>query len=228
MCDLQNIQNQITEKLLSSLVEGYERFPVPNPQLQPIFFSNSENPCSHIVNCRGCSLSESRKRVVVEKSFDTKHYFVLSDFPDSQDVSSDDVYSAKSPLSSIAINLLNKLELQSNCYYSFAIKCLPEKELPEASLKTCALQKLSSEILAVAPQVILCFGYRALQALMCLDTSLKNSHFIENSEISQICIENHKIRLFFLSSIRDLRDFPHWRKQVWKVLAPLAKRHLVL
>jgi uracil-DNA glycosylase len=227
MGNLQNIQNQVKEKLFSSMVEGVARFPIPSTYPSAIEPS-IDYSCSVISGCKSCSLQEARKQVVVANSFVSKMYFVLSDFPDKEDEASNEVYSVRSSLSSITINLLSKLEIQSSCHYSFAIKCLPERGLPENSLDICATQNLSVEILTVMPRVILCFGYRALQSLLTLDSSLRSHQFIENVESPAFRIKNLEIRLFFLSSIRDLRDFPHWRKQVWNILSPLTKEHSAL
>ncbi len=227
MSYLQNIQNQVKEKLLSSIVEGVGRFPTPSTY--PLVIDSSINDsCSFISACRSCSLYEDRKRVVVANSFASKTYFVLSDFPEKEDELSSEVYSLCSPLSSIAINLLSKLEIQTFCHYSFALKCLPIKGLPESSLEICASQNLASELSTVKPTIILCFGYRALQSLLILDSSLKNHQFTENTECPSFRVGTLTIRLFFLSSIRDLRDFPQWRRQVWNVLFPLTKKHSVL
>ena len=227
MSNLQNIQNQIKEKLLSSLVEGVGRFPTPSTY--PLSPEHAlDNSHLSISNCTLCPLQEARKRVVVANSFDSKMFFILTDFPDKEDEASNEVYSVNSSLSSIVLNLLNKLEIQPSCHYSFAIKCLTEKGIPDITMETCVKQNLFSEISAVSPKVILCFGYRALHSLFSIDSSLKNHSFSENSECSALHIGNLEIRLFFLTSIRDLRDFPLWRKQVWNVLSPLTKEYSVL
>ncbi len=227
MSPLQNIQNQVKEKLFSSFVEGVSRFPIPCAYPLVVDSPSPSNnfSCSLISACKSCPLFEERKRVVVADSFVSKEYFVLSDFPDKEDEISGEVYSVCSPLSSIVINLLTKLEIQTFCHYSFALKCLPEKGLSETSLEICARENLDSEISTVMPTTILCFGYRALQSLMILDRSLMSHQFTENTECPSFRIGSLTIRLFFLSSIRDLRDFPHWRKQVWNILFPLAKKH---
>lgn len=224
MGDLSSIQNQVKQKLLLDIVEGVGRFPIPSTSFvlaKPPF----DPSCSNISNCKSCSLHELRERVVVAKSFEPKAYFILSDFPDKEDAASTEVFSPSSLLSNIAINLMSKLEIQASCHYSFALKCVPEKGLPSDPF-VCANQNLFAEILAVAPKVILCFGHRALQSLISLDCSFKNNpSLVENTECPSICLDTLRIRLFFLSSIRDLKNFPHWRKQVWNVLSPLAKEH---
>lgn len=227
MNNLQYIQNQIKQRLLSNIVEGIGRFPAPS---MGFFFNDSkqDNTCTSISNCSSCSLFKARKRVVVAKSFEPKMYFVLSDFPDKEDEDSNEVYSIRSSLSTIAINLLSKLDIQTSCHYSFALKCLPERGLLHNSLEICSNQNLSIEISTVMPGIILCFGYRALQSLIALDSSLKNHQFMENTECPTFRIGNLTTRLFFLSSLRDLRDFPHWRKHVWNVLSPLTKELTLL
>lgn len=225
MSDLQKLQNQIKNKLLFSVIEGGQRFPVyhmSSPENETPLTNELENLSLKIENCSLCPLSEKRKRVLIEKNIAPKSFFVLSDFPDASDESSQAVYSSQSPVSSIVLNLLNKLEIIDDCHFSFAIKCFPEKGLPENSLSTCAVQNLAKELLFVRPSVILCFGYRALRSLIQLDKNLNGIDFLENAEMGAFVIGNHSSRLFFLPSLRELRDFPHWRRDVWEVLKPLA------
>jgi uracil-DNA glycosylase len=225
---LQDIKNQVKAKLLTSIVEGGGRFPAPSTYPLSNESFSIDQPCSAISRCMYCPLHEERKRVVVAYTFSTKMYFVLSDFPDKEDEASSEVYSIHSPLSSIAINLLKKLEIQSFCHYSFALKCFPERGLLDTALEKCAKQNLLIEISTVMPKILLCFGYRALHSLISLDDSLKSHHFEENKEGPSFHIGKHTVRLFFLSSFKDLKDFPRWRKQVWNVLYPLTKKHSTL
>jgi len=222
--DLQKIQNQIKDKLLLGINEGMVRFPISDPNFNPLCtqIQEKESPFLNISKCTACSLSDKRKRVLIETKMISKSFFILSDFPDTIDEASEDVFSIQSPISSIVLNLLNKLNILKDCHFSFAIKCVPERGLPENAIKTCGLRNLSQEIFQVEPKVILCFGYRALQSLTHLDKNLNSSDFLENSEMRNISLDGLYMRVFFLSSIRDLRDFPHWRRDVWNVLQPLA------
>lgn len=221
---LERIRNQIKDKYFSDMLEGVVRFPSPIlAHKKEAIIGSAMNSPSIISKCKTCALSQGRKRVVVEKNFQSRSFFVLSDFPDKFDENSNDVYSEESPLSLICLNLLKKLEIEKFCHFSFAIKCLPEKGTDENSLEICANKNLATEILEVAPKIILCFGYRALHSLLLLDSSLKSHNFVENSECLVFSIEKLSIRLFFLSSLKDLKDYPLWRKQVWSVLAPLSK-----
>lgn len=224
MSDLQKLQNQIKDKLLLGINEGMVRFPILDSSFIQTHsqVEEKESPFLNISKCTACSLSDKRKRVLVESKMNSKPFFVISDFPDTVDEASDEVFSILSPISSILLNLLNKLNILNSCHFSFAIKCVPERGLPENAISACSLQNLSQEIFYVEPKIILCFGYRALQSLVLLDKNLNSSDFLENSEMKNMSIGGLSIRVFFLSSIRDLRDFPHWRRDVWNVLQPLV------
>ena len=224
MSDLQKLQNQIKNKLLSNVIEGVNRFPQPSPHFFETLNVIQQNSFNPISKCNLCSLASKRKRVVVENHIVSKSFFVLSDFPDSFDESFEGVFAPQSPLSSIVLNLLNKLGIIEDCHFSFAIKCVPEKGLPNAVLKTCASQNLSKELVEVKPKCVLCFGHRAFQALGQIDQNLNYFKYLENTGFAEIFIEGAQIKVFFLSSIRDLRDYPLWRHDVWNVLKTLSNK----
>lgn len=143
MNDLLIIQNQIRNKLLANISEGVERFPAPvSSDNTPTFPSLN---LGHIIqNCTACPLAKERKRVVVNSSFSSKEFFILSDFPDKYDEDAPEVFAPQSPLSSLVINLLGKLGIIENCHFSFALKCLPHFGILENSLTLCAQKKFSS------------------------------------------------------------------------------------
>lgn len=219
MSDLQKIQQQVKIKMMSYLMEGVGRFPTPSfPVAQPHIVDNFP-PTTQVSTCNRCELAQCRKRVVVATQYEPRDYFVLADFPDVNDEQSSEVFSSSSPLSAIAINLLNKLKIFSQCHFSFALKCVPAKLLPLNALTTCARSNLAPELSQVSPKMILCFGQKAFRALSCLDPLLVQEPFEENTQLRFVFRDNMPIILFFLPSLQDLRDFPQWRKQVWDLLS---------
>ncbi|APJ03436.1 hypothetical protein [Silvanigrella aquatica] len=222
MNDLQIIQKMVKEKLISNIVEGVGRFPIPSASQVAELPSNRFYP--FVQNCQECSCYASERRAVVASSFEHKPFFVLSDFPNKEDSESTEVFSKNSPCSAIALNLLNKLEIQENCHFSYAIKYFPEKGLPSPCQAGCSSKNLLEEIAVVNPQIILCFGYRALHSLLALKGSLSQDILVENTSSFSFQYSLDKTtQLYFLSSFKDLNEFPHWRRQVWQTLSPLAK-----
>jgi len=219
MSDLQKIQQQVKMKMMSYLMEGVGRFPTPSfPVAQPHCAENSPQT-TQVSACNRCELAQCRKRVVVATLYEPRDYFVLADFPDVHDEQSSEVFAASSPLSAIAVNLLHKLKIFSQCHFSFALKCVPSKLFPLNALTTCAHSNLAPELSQVSPKMILCFGQKAFRALSCLDPLLVQTSFEENTQLHFVFRDNMPITLFFLPSLQDLRDFPQWRKQVWDLLS---------
>jgi uracil-DNA glycosylase family 4 len=196
--------------MYSLLADGVKVFPKVEKKFD---FLENQN----INSCTKCPLSKARKRVVVSEQIESKKFFVLSDFPQKEDEDSGEVFSDKSS-AQVLINLVQKLGISKTTYFSFALKCVPEKGIPDESLFTCSKHNLAFELQQTEPEVIFCFGYRALAALAYLDPNLASSLLNENQSQTFFHFQNHKIQLFFLSSSQDLQNFPHWRTQVWKQL----------
>lgn len=212
-------KQQIKDKLYSLLSDGVKFFPnfaqqeIESPQIQKEVNTNS------IASCTRCPLSRSRQKVVVSQSnlMIPKKFFILSDFPQKEDENSDTVFSPQSS-TQLLVNLVQRLGVLEHSYFSFSLKCVPEKGIPEHALSLCAQHNLSYELEKVRPEVIFCFGHRSLSALLYLDPSLKSESLVENQTYSFFHFQNSKSQLYFLSSSRDLQEFPPWRTQVWNAL----------
>lgn len=211
------VNSQIKDKFYSLIAEGVEKFP-NNPYL----ISNTDqtthsnqDPYSTISNCSLCALAKSRKKVLISSEIVYKKFFILSEFPETEDEQSSTVYSDKSS-SGLILKLVEKLGLFQDCHFSFALKCVPEKGIPQGSLSICVQNNLKKELQAVNPEAILCFGQKALLALAHFDKSLLLAE--ENSLAMPFEFENRQKSVFFLASSRDLQAFPQWRNQVWSCL----------
>ena len=212
------MKEQVRDQIYSLIAEGVEKFPSMD------VFANreskfSEQASSSLLHCQLCSLSQTRKKVLVSPEFQKKKFFILSEFPEEGDENSLSrfLYSEKSS-SNLMVKLMEKLGILEQCHFSFAIKCHPEKGIPENSLSLCTQHHLLIELQKVNPEVIFCFGPRSLFALAGLDKSIQPSNLIENSSKFIFRIQNQTKSAFFLSSGRDLQCFPHWRGQVWRFL----------
>ena len=80
MSDLQKIQNQIKDKLLLGINEGMVRFPISDPNFNPLCtqIQEKESPFLNISKCTACSLSDKRKRVLIETKMISKSFFVFA------------------------------------------------------------------------------------------------------------------------------------------------------
>ncbi|WGL59463.1 hypothetical protein QEJ31_13110 [Pigmentibacter sp. JX0631] len=215
---LQNIK----ARTISQIIEGVERFPKPFQAETFIQLPEDENLSAKISQCVLCSLAKSRNHVVVSKVIQPKKYFILADFPDSIEDKSGHIFSEKSPLASLILNLLGKIGIINESYFSYAIKCFPQKALSTDCLNICVQNHLLDELKNVAPEYVFCFGYRAMKGLY---ISLKVPFFFENinenSKLDKLELSGKSIQPFFLPSIKELYEFPHWRKQVWDLLTGL-------
>lgn len=213
-------QKQIQEHMYSLLCDGVLRFPnVSMNSKQKIHVD--ANPISTIksdmFSCQRCALAKSRVRVVASEDIQKKSFFILSDFPRKEDEQSDQVFASGSP-SSVLSNLVQKLGISQQSYFSFGLKCVPDKGIPQQGMVLCATHHLSFELEQVDPRVIFCFGHRALFSLAHLDPKLKETALFENQGLITFYLKNKPIDLFFLPSAGDLQSFPQWRTQVWKQL----------
>jgi len=203
----EQVSSQIKDKFYSLIAEGVEKFPKSQ---------------FNISNCTLCSLSKNRKKVLVSSKMVHKKFLVLSEFPETEDEASAVAKPVDEPLfsdrssSGLILKLIEKLGLFQDCHFSFALKCVPEKGIPQGSLSVCVQNNLKKELQAVNPEVILCFGQKALLALAHFDKSLLLAE--ENSLAMPFEFENRQKNVFFLASSRDLQAFPQWRNQVWSCL----------
>ncbi len=227
----QELLEQVKQKVLWAANQGLSYFP-PIPASaqaksgtahQELSYSLAQN----MATCQRCPLSQTRKRVLVEPTFLQKRFFILSDFPelaDEQNTSSS-LY-AESSSSGLLIKLMEKLNLLSQCHFSFALKCVPEKGVPQSALSQCALANLKQELEVISPSAILCFGNLSLRALEILSEEKFSKTTEENQEPIEFRLQKsnlqNPISIYPLSSSRDLNQFPMWRAQVWQALKGFA------
>lgn len=215
-----DVQKQIQDRMYSLLSEGVSSFPKFSMNLDQVNHAHVDSVSvmkNEIASCQRCPLAKSRKRVVVSEDIQKKSFFILSDFPRKEDEESDQVFAPGSP-SSVLANLVQKLGVLQQSYFSFALKCVPDKGIPQQGISLCATHHLSFELEQVDPQVIFCFGYRALFSLTHLDSKLKDTACCENQDPITFQFKNKSVMLFFLPSASDLQSFPQWRTQVWRQL----------
>ena len=218
----ETLLKNIKARTMSHIIEGVERFPTPSHSETLFQLPSDENLSAKISQCVLCSLAQSRNNVVVSKDIKPKKYFILGDFPDSIEDKSGDIFSEKSPLASLILNLFGKIGIINESYFSYAIKCFPQKALATDCLNICVQNHLLDELKCVAPDYVFCFGYRAMKALyISLKVPVSFENITENSMLDRIEFSGKSIQPFFLPSIKELYEFPHWRKQVWELLMGL-------
>lgn len=215
----------VYDRLLANVIDGVGHFPKPLRESIACESSENQNKLNlqkRIQQCQLCPLAAKRSNALVANVIEQRKYFILAEFPDTIEDQTNEVFSIKSPFSNLILNLLGKMGILEQSHFSYVIKCCPEKELPENSLKICATNHLIEELKIVSPEYIFCFGYRALKALaFSTQDPLFSLNINENSKLEKIRVFDNSIQPYFFSSIRDLHQFPHWRKQVWELLATL-------
>lgn len=218
--------SQKKDVLYSLIAEGTSFFPaaffaeehVPAPPIGAAHTPSS--PAFNPAGCTRCPLANTRQRVVFEPVSRTKPCFILSDFPHVLEESTQEgpLFAEKSP-AGLVVKLVEKLGILAHCHFSFAIKCVPKNGIPVQTIPQCSAH-LAAELQAVQPRVLLCFGHRALQALACLDSSIKVDNLGENQSSFLWNALGLQFKVFFLSSPSDLSAFPLWRASVWSFLQP--------
>lgn len=218
-----HLQKIIHERLLSNVVEGISHFPKPTHSVMDLAETvNSEHFFQTVHQCQLCKLAKHRKHAVVAKSLEKKKFFVLSDFPEAYEDESGELFSVKAPTSNLVRNLLGKLGILELSYFSYALKCRPERGVAGNALQVCAQNHLKTEIAKVSPEYVFCFGYRALQAFfLSIEAGNLDLNINENSKLSLIEKNGKSIQPYFFSSLHDLHANPHWRKPVWDLLSSL-------
>lgn len=225
------------EKLLALIASGVRHFPRTQPvsplspqqhttqQISTEAKETTQPPSAlaNIVHCQACPLAKSRARVVVERAFEPKTFFVIADFPDSEDESESALFEGKGAESMLLHNLLEKLGITKQTHRSFAIKCVPASGIPPDTLQRCSTH-LSEEIRAVNPQVLLLFGSRAQTALKHAASLLPDSPAPEAGVWGEGTVSGGQRRIFTLPSFRELAAFREWRSATWAVLKPLSVR----
>ncbi len=229
------VKSQIKDRIYSLLSEGVKQFPknilqaltteeiIPN-ESNALKLCLEDNIYNNILNCCLCPLSKSRKKVIVSSIKTKKKFFIISEFPESEnEKSQSSILFCEKTSSSVIVKLVEKLGILQDCFFSFALKCVPEKGIPQGSLSLCAQNNLKQELVAVNPEVILCFGRRSLLAVAQFEPNLFSQKYLldslsENAFSFDLNFENSSKKVFFLSSSLDLQTFPHWRAQVWSFL----------
>lgn len=143
-----------------------------------------------------------------------RSYFVLIDFNENEDGNN----------SVLIKNLLNKLNIShdTRCF------CISEHFHVEDNLNAnnelIVLEELCKSLKETSPNTLLCFGHRSLLLLAKLLQTTIAIPSEENIPLQEIKVFGLLCRVFYLSSVRDLRDFPVWRRHVWQALQVLQNK----
>lgn len=131
-------------------------------------------------------------------------FFILTEFPDP---------------SSVLLNLLKRLGLEDQYTLAHALEAFPEQNLTPQTFGPEVKERLLHSLQSHPPQVVFCFGARALAVLFwAMDWTLKSQDLFENQRLGTYPFLQANIEVFFLSSVKDLADHPSWRRNVWQVL----------
>lgn len=196
--------SHISERFSALIADGVQQFP----------------QAKDISRCKRCIRAEKRKRVLVEHNIRPKKFFVLAEFPDAEDELDTTVFSRNSN-TSIILNLLEKLEIASDCHHAFALKCFSSNLLPDDQLPLCVIENLGHEIRIVDPQIILCFGTRAFNSLSQFIMPTESAKF-ETYRVFEF--ETKTIDVYLLPTAQELKQYPHWRSCVWSKLVHFKQK----
>lgn len=104
--------------------------------------------------------------------------------------------------------LLKKAGLRGGCAFSYALRGVP-REMPRSeNINVCADRWLARELAARRPEVVLCFGARALLGVQ---RALRSA------------APPQEPRLMALPSAHELKIFPEWRQAVWHEVRALTE-----
>jgi uracil-DNA glycosylase len=149
----------------------------------------------------------------------------LADVPSIEDEACEGLpFSSEKAPSAVLGRLLEKLPRGQDAHRSFAQKCFPKKGPLRGEALACAREVLSRELGVVQPEVVLCFGFRALtgvaEALRLGDAQtvslLKAAHQCGSCEFQAPW---GAVAVVGLPSALELERFPEWRSGVWERLA---------
>lgn len=158
-----------------------------------------------IIDGQECPFTQAHKRVVVQQNMEQKRFFILAEFPETEDEASKGIFDSESS-TGVILNLIEKLGIRQAAHFSFALKSVPPKELPDDHVSCCMFETLKEELNRVSPEVIFCFGMRAFSALERLDVSTK---------------------IYLLPTALELKHYPQWRLPVWSKLVHFKqKKHI--
>jgi uracil-DNA glycosylase len=219
--DEDRLKRQVTEQYLAQIARGVQRFPPPHSASEaaleveqlPSEIASPAHRLPSELKCEKCPLKSSRTQLVAEPSFSPRKYMALLDFPDAAEQDSPELFRNEKLASHIAMRLLMRLGIQEQTHKSFALKCVPKNGIPNGALKSCH-DPLQFELERVAPQVLFCFGLRALLSL----ATLYGFQLEQSVEIGELIHTKLPFRVFCLPSVRELESFPEWRAAVWHAL----------
>lgn len=243
----------ISERVLALIAEGVGQFEQSQVQgfglneklgekLSEKLGEKLDENVTSITNCQKCTLSNSRKRVVVAHKFTPKPFFILAEFAELEDETSETVF-GHAGSSNIILNLIDKLGIQNSCHFAFALKCVSLKQIPDDNISVCVQENLSKELNCVQPKTIFCFGMRAFLALWRFrDTSSHvngmsspgdmSSRGLTTGSISPpdvnvkiiLTMPYGTVDLYVLPTPQELKQFPYWRQPVWSKLAHFKQK----
>lgn len=183
-----SIPSSIREQNYALIAKGVQRFPTPQNALQ-------------------------------SKTQSLKPFVFILDFPTNSDelaATLATTFPETSPLFLVR-RLAERLGVLPQTEVVYAIKNHPGKTLPNDAL-LASQATFKSDILHFNPQVLICFGARALTALNRLTGYKIPPVEHECLDLGPISIEGHLRRVVVIPNARELQLFPEWRASVWQVL----------
>ena len=174
--------------------------------------SNTAKIIASLENCTRCTLCQGRQRVVTSSAIDKKPIVFVSDFPEVTDEaasSAELLFSNPTSVHNVLQRLLTYLSLSEIVFRTFAIRCVPQKGIPNDALGECN-NHLCAEIAAVDPTFIVCCGLRSAQSVL---YKLPHSftQLPEVGEIPPVMIEGKQRRILLIPSARELEANEKWR-----------------
>lgn len=236
-------KGMILDRYYAQLAEGVQRFAVPVPVAVPAAVVLEDGPCAPCATCpRRGAVARASGAFVNANPADVREWrtcvahwernplFVLSDVPSPEDEACEGpLFSAEKSSAAVLCRLLDKLPQGHLAHRSFAQKCFSRKGPLGGDDSVCAREVLSRELARVQPEVVLCFGHRALLGLGEGFQASKEAL----AELLAACQKGHAcefhaawgtVAVVVLPSALELERFPEWRAGVWERLAFLRER----
>jgi uracil-DNA glycosylase len=210
--------DQIEEQLLAQVAAGVEKF---HPAWVKARFDGVSTDSGEvkvvldatllrdtIANCSACALSASRLGVCVSALLEPADVFVLAEAPTPLAESS--IFESKSNLfegsgfpDALLGRLLARLPANLKVHRSYALKCVPRKNVSLSERNVCAEKTLVNELLCVQPKWIFVFGAMA-------ESALRSTLDVSACEHLKSRISTH-----VFPSAEQLDAHVGWRAAVW-------------
>lgn len=176
-------EKEVIYQLLKTASDNYYGYNSPEFSKKPVFTDDAETNKSlsikefnkSILNCSNCSLSLSRKNVIVGEGVDSPLVLVIGEYPTPDEDLTGNTFEGE--CSTLLDKMLIAIDLskKTNCYITNIIKCKTKFNLDptEEELASC-LKILDEQINILKPKLILLLGRTPCQAILKTRESLGN------------------------------------------------------